>query len=255
MKTVMITGATAGFGRAMALAFGAKGCRLVLTGRRKNRLAELVTELKSKFGTEAAAIDFDVRNREEVETAVNGLPNAWKNIDVLVNNAGLALGKSNLENGDPEDWEGMIDTNVKGVLFTTRAVLPYLKKSSSPHIILIGSIAGTEVYPGGNVYCASKHAVNALSKSMRQELLPYGIRVTQIRPGLAETEFSLVRYKGDAEKAARVYDGFDPLVGEDIARIAWFAIDSPAHVCINDIEVTPTAQANAFMVHRNEKNF
>ena len=251
MKTVLITGATSGFGKAMALAFAREGCRLIVTGRRKNRLDELVAELE-RIPTEAMALDFDVRHRSEVDDAINGMPADWKNIDVLVNNAGLALGKSTLENGDTADWDGMIDTNVKGVLHTTRAVLPLLKNSTSPHILNIGSIAGTEVYPGGNVYCASKHAVNALSKSMRQELLPYGIRVTQIRPGLAETEFSLVRYKGDEEKAARVYDGYDPLLAEDIAQIAWFAIQSPARVCINDIEVTPTAQANAFMIHRND---
>ncbi|MCA1763380.1 MAG: SDR family NAD(P)-dependent oxidoreductase [Cryomorphaceae bacterium] len=252
MKTVMITGATSGFGKAMAQAFAREEFRLIVTGRRKDRLDLLVSELTGEGKAKAAALAFDVRVQKDVEEAVNSLPADWKNIDVLINNAGLALGKSTLENGDPEDWDGMIDTNVKGVLYTTRTVLPLLKNSSSPHIVNVGSIAGTEVYPGGNVYCASKHAVNALSKSMRQELLPYGIRVTQIRPGLAETEFSLVRYKGDAEKASRVYDGYDPLLAEDIARIACFAVQSPARVCINDIEVTPTAQANAFMIHRND---
>ncbi len=252
MKTVFITGATSGFGKAMAHAFGREGFRLIVTGRRKDRLDQLVSELTDEVKAKAVALSFDVRVQKDVEEAVDSLPADWKNIDVLINNAGLALGKSTLENGDPEDWDGMIDTNVKGVLYTTRTVLPLLKNSSSPHIVNVGSIAGTEVYPGGNVYCASKHALNALSKSMRQELLPYGIRVTQIRPGLAETEFSLVRYKGDAEKAARVYDGYDPLLAEDIARIACFAVQSPARVCINDIEVTPTAQANAFMIHRND---
>jgi 3-hydroxy acid dehydrogenase/malonic semialdehyde reductase len=186
-----------------------------------------------------------------VITAFANLPGDWKNVDVLVNNAGLALGKSNLEGGLTEDWDQMMDTNVKGLLYVTKAATPLLKKSKNAHIINIGSIAGTEVYPSGNVYCASKYAVNALSKAMRIELLPYAIRVSQIRPGLADTEFSIVRYKGDKEKASQVYKGFDALQAEDIARAALFILESPRHVCINDLEITPTAQANAYLLEKN----
>lgn len=250
MKTVLITGASAGFGRAIAFKLAQKNCNLILTGRRKERLDKISQEINESGIAKSMVSAFDIRNLKDVETAIEGLDDEWKAIDVLINNAGLALGKSHIEKGDIDDWEGMIDTNVKGLLYTTRAVIPYLKKSKNPHIINIGSIAGTEVYPGGNVYCASKHAVNAISKALRQELLPFGIRVSQIRPGLADTEFSVVRFKGDKEKADQVYKGFEPLLAEDIARIAWFIIKSPKHVCINDIEVTPTAQANALMLNK-----
>lgn len=252
MRTVLVTGATAGFGKAIAFKLAQKSCRLILTGRREKRLQEICEEINNSGVSEATYLSFDIRDRSAVETAVDSLDSKWQNIDVLVNNAGLALGKSTIENGEIEDWEGMMDTNVKGLLYITRKLIPELKKSDSGHIINIGSIAGTEVYPGGNVYCASKHAVNALSKALRQELLPYGIRVSQIRPGLADTEFSVVRYKGDDEKARKVYEGFEPLLAEDIARITWFIIKSPSHVCINDLEVTPTAQASAFLIHKNQ---
>jgi NADP-dependent 3-hydroxy acid dehydrogenase YdfG len=213
------------------------------------RLESLREELRSL--TEVHIMPFDVRNKAEVITAFANLPGDWKNVDVLVNNAGLALGKSNLEGGLTEDWDQMMDTNVKGLLYVTKAATPLLKKSKNAHIINIGSIAGTEVYPSGNVYCASKYAVNALSKAMRIELLPYAIRVSQIRPGLADTEFSIVRYKGDKEKASQVYKGFDALQAEDIARAALFILESPRHVCINDLEITPTAQANAYLLEKN----
>lgn len=247
-KTVLITGATAGFGEAMARLFALRGYRLILTGRRPERLDALQAELSPK--TEVLTLCFDVRHRDEVQAAVDSLPEKWQSVDVLINNAGLALGKATLPHGDPDDWDTMIDTNVKGLLYMTRAALPLLRKAKQGHIVNVGSIAGTEVYPGGNVYCASKHAVNALSKALRQELLPEGIRVSQIRPGLADTEFSLVRYKGDAAKAAEVYRGFEALTATDIADAAYYVASVPSHVCINDLEITPTAQANAYLLEK-----
>jgi 3-hydroxy acid dehydrogenase/malonic semialdehyde reductase len=249
MRTALITGATAGFGKAIAESLAKARYRLIITGRRLERLESLREELRSL--TEVHIMPFDVRNKAEVNTAFANLPDDWKNIDVLVNNAGLALGKSNIEGGLTEDWDQMMDTNVKGLLYVTKAAIPLLKNSKDAHIINIGSIAGTEVYPSGNVYCASKHAVNALSKALRIELLPYAIRVSQIRPGLADTEFSVVRYKGDEEKASQVYKGFDALQAEDIARAALFILESPRHVCINDLEITPTSQANAYLLEKN----
>jgi hypothetical protein len=249
MRTALITGATAGFGKAIAESLAKARYRLIITGRRVERLESLREELRSL--TEVHIMPFDVRNKAEVNTAFANLSDDWKNIDVLVNNAGLALGKSNIEGGLTEDWDQMMDTNVKGLLYVTKAAIPLLKNSKDAHIINIGSIAGTEVYPSGNVYCASKHAVNALSKALRIELLPYAIRVSQIRPGLADTEFSVVRYKGDEEKASQVYKGFDALRAEDIARAALFILESPSHVCINDLEITPTAQANAYLLEKN----
>ncbi len=247
-KTILITGATAGFGEAAARKFAAEGAVLILTGRRADRLQALRAELAAS--TQVYTLCFDVRHRADTEASVASLSGKIDRIDVLVNNAGLALGKSALPNGDPEDWDTMIDTNVKGLLYVTRACLPLIRKSESGHIVNIGSIAGAEVYPGGNVYCATKHAVNALSKALRQELLPEGIRVSQIRPGLADTEFSLVRYKGDADKAAAVYRGFEALTGADIADAVHYVISTPAHVCINDLEITPAAQANAYLLHK-----
>lgn len=249
MRTALITGATAGFGKAIAESLAKARYRLIITGRRVERLESLREELRSL--TEVHIMPFDVRNKAEVNTAFADLPDDWKNIDVLVNNAGLALGKSNIEGGLTEDWDQMMDTNVKGLLYVTKAAIPLLKDSKDAHIISIGSIAGTEVYPSGNVYCASKHAVNALSKALRIELLPYAIRVSQIRPGLADTEFSVVRYKGDEEKSSQVYKGFDALQAEDIARAALFILESPRHVCINDLEITPTSQANAYLLEKN----
>lgn len=249
MRTALVTGATAGFGKAIAESLAKAGYRLIITGRRVERLDQLSEELSPV--TKVLTMPFDVRNETEVNTAFDKLSDDWKNIDVLINNAGLALGKAYLEGGLTEDWDQMMDTNVKGLLYVTKAALPFLKRSENAHIINIGSIAGTEVYPGGNAYCASKHAVNALSKAMRIELLPHAIRVSQIRPGLADTEFSVVRYKGDKEKADDVYKGFDALRAEDIARAALFILESPRHVCINDLEITPTAQANAYLLEKN----
>lgn len=250
MKTTLITGATSGFGKSIAEKLAKNSHRLIITGRRRERLIDVKAELEA-LGTEVYLLHFDIRNREDVRLAIAGIPSKWQNIDILINNAGLALGKDTIADGDIDDWDTMLDTNVKGLLYVTKNILPLLKKSENGHIINIGSIAGTEVYPKGNIYCASKHAVDAISKALRLELLNDEIRVSQIRPGLADTEFSLVRYKGDQAKAESTYHGFEALLAEDIARIAEFIIDSPAHVCINDIEVTPTAQANATSLHKN----
>lgn len=250
MKTALITGASAGFGKAIATSFARKGYRLIITGRRKSRLEDLKPELANLGAADVHVLAFDVQDKSAVVDAIKSLPDNWKPIDILINNAGLALGRSTLVSGDMEDWDQMINTNVKGLLYITKAVFPLLRSSENAHIVNIGSIAGTEVYPGGNVYCASKHAVNALSKAMRIELLGDGIRVSQIRPGLAETEFSIVRYKGDESKASEVYAGYEPLLAADIARAVDFVVDSPRHVCINDMEITPTAQANAYLIEK-----
>lgn len=252
MKTAFITGATAGIGKAIAEDFSRKGYRLILTGRRNERLEKIKNDLHKANQTEILTLAFDVQNRHEVAEAVGSLPEKWQNIDILVNNAGLGVGKSYIENGELDDWDRMIDTNVKGLLYVSRAVIPLIKTSDDGHIINIGSIAGAEVYPGGNVYCATKYAINALSKSLRMELLPRGIRVSQIRPGLAETEFSKVRFKGDEARADEVYKGYAPLQPEDVARAVSFAVESPKHVCINDLEITPTAQANAYLIEKNK---
>jgi NADP-dependent 3-hydroxy acid dehydrogenase YdfG len=252
MKTALITGATSGFGEAIALHFAKMGLRVIICGRRMDRLKSLAEKIHKDHGGESYTLSFDLQNKGEVDKAVESLPENWSNIDILVNNAGLAVGKSTIAKGEIDDWERMLNTNVKGLLYITRKLIPTLKKSERAHIVNIGSIAGTEVYPGGNVYCASKHAVNAISKALRMELIEDGIKVSQIRPGLAETEFSIVRYKGDNEKAAQVYKGYEPLIADDIARAAWFVVDTPEHVCINDLEITPTAQANAFILNKAE---
>ena len=253
MKTVLITGATAGIGQAIAFRFAREGHRLIITGRRKERLTELKTTLEEKYKTEVLPLSFDIQNREATEKAIASLPESWQNIDILINNAGLAAGLSPIQEGSVDDWEQMIDTNVKGLLFISRQVMPKMVSRKSGHIINIGSTAGKETYPNGNVYCASKYAVDSLTKAMRTDLLPYGIKVTQVRPGLTETEFSLVRFKGDDEKAAKAYQGYEPLKGEDIAEIAYYVTTLPPHATINDVEVTPTAQANSFIKHINEQ--
>ncbi|MGA1977754.1 MAG: SDR family oxidoreductase [Bacteroidales bacterium] len=244
-KIIMITGATSGFGRATAIKFARDGYNIIITGRRKERLADLEKELRL-HNVNVLALNFDVRNKKEVESSLKSLTGEWKNIDILVNNAGLAAGLSHINDGDIDDWERMIDTNVKGLLYVTRAVVPGMVARNSGHIINISSIAGKEVYENGNVYCASKHAVDALSKAMRIDLLKHNIKVTNIAPGMAETEFSIVRFHGDTEKAKEVYRGIDPLTAEDIADVIYFCAKLPAHVCINDLVITPTQQANAF---------
>lgn len=254
-KTILITGATSGFGEATARRFAAEGHRVIITGRRKERLEALRQELEGLYGTidghdRVHALHFDVRDHDAVVHAIAALPQAWSAIDVLVNNAGLAAGLEPIQDGNLDDWERMLDTNVKGLLYVTRAVIPGMIARKSGHIINIGSTAGKEVYPKGNVYCASKHAVDALTKAFRQDLLPHGIKVTQIAPGMAETEFSVVRFHGDEQKAKAPYQGLTPLRGEDIANLVWFAATLPPHVCINDLVVTPTAQASSTLVHR-----
>lgn len=242
-KIVLITGATSGFGKSCAYRYAKEGNDLILTGRRKERLLEIQQDIKEKHKVDVDILDFDVRNRKEVEKNISSLSTKHSHIDILINNAGLALGADLFQDSSIDDWETMIDTNVKGILYVTRAVLPFLQKSEFPHIINIGSIAGKEVYATGNVYCASKFAVDALTKSMRIDFLDLGIKVSQIAPGAAETEFSIVRYKGDNEKANKVYDGYKPLVGDDIAEIAFWITNLPQHININDLVVMPSAQA------------
>jgi 3-hydroxy acid dehydrogenase / malonic semialdehyde reductase len=242
-KTIMITGATSGFGKATALKFAESGYNIIITGRRKDLLNNLENELNTKGG-KTLSLCFDVRIKEEVDAAIEGLSDDWKKIDILVNNAGLASGLDHIQNGNVDDWERMIDTNIKGLLYVTRAVAPLMAARNTGHIINIGSIAGKDVYENGNVYCASKSAVGALSKAMRIDMLKNNIRVTLIEPGMAETEFSLVRFKGDKQRAGNVYKGFDALSAEDIAGVIFYCASLPEHICINELEITPTQQAS-----------
>jgi len=242
-RTIMVTGATAGFGMATAMLFAKNGDNVIITGRRKERLDELKKELLS-FNVKVLSLNFDVRNRIEVESAITSLPAEWKIIDVLVNNAGLAVGMDHIDEGNIDDWEIMIDTNLKGLLYVTRAVSPLMVASNKGHIINISSVAGKEEYEFGNVYCASKHAVDSLSRSMRIDLLKHNIKVTNIAPGMADTEFSIVRFKGDNDRARSVYKGIDALTGDDIADAVFYCANLPAHVCINDLVITPTQQAS-----------
>lgn len=242
---VFITGATSGFGKAIAEKFASQKHDCIITGRRKEKLLTLAATLHEQYGVNVLPLVFDVQRKDEVFDAVNNLPTQWRAIDVLVNNAGLALGRDTFDHANLDDWETMIDTNVKGLLYVSKAVLPYMIERKKGHVINIGSTAGKEVYQSGNVYCASKFAVDAITKSMRIDLLPHKIKATAIQPGAAETEFSLVRFKGDEDKAARIYQGFDPLQAEDIADIVYYCATLPAHVCINDLVVTCTAQANS----------
>jgi 3-hydroxy acid dehydrogenase / malonic semialdehyde reductase len=243
-KTVMITGATAGFGEASAHEFAKNGYDVIVTGRRLERLTALAEGLGKKYGCEVFTLNFDVRNNAETQKCIYSLPARWQDIDVLVNNAGLASGFGPVQDGSIEDWEKMIDTNVKGLLYVTRCVAPMMIKNKKGHIINIGSTAGKEAYLNGNVYCATKFAVDALTRSMRIDMLPHGIRVTSVCPGMAETEFSLVRFHGDADKAKTVYKGLQPLSAQDIADVIYFVASRPANVNISDIVVTPLAQAN-----------
>jgi hypothetical protein len=242
-KIIMITGATAGFGRATAVQFAKNGFDIIITGRRKERLDELEKELLLYERIRVLSLNFDVRDRVEVATVISNLPEEWKAIEILVNNAGLAVGMDHIDKGNIDDWERMIDTNIKGLLYVTRAVSPLMVARNRGHIFNIGSIAGKESYENGNVYCASKSAVDSLSRAMRIDLLKNNIKVTHIAPGMAETEFSIVRFKGDKERADAVYKGIDPLNGKDIADIIYFCATLPEHICINDLVVTPTQQA------------
>jgi 3-hydroxy acid dehydrogenase / malonic semialdehyde reductase len=247
----LITGATSGFGEAIARKLAKEGYNLIICGRRLERLVSLEKQLRQQYQCEIVSLAFDIRNRKGVAMAFSSLPDQWKDIDVLINNAGLALGLNKVQDGDPDDWDTMIDTNVKGLLYITRMIAPGMVMRRKGHIINIGSIAGKEVYPNGNVYCATKHAVDALTKAMRIDLVEAGIKVTQIAPGAADTGFSFVRFKGDAERAKQVYKGFTPLFAEDIAEITNFVLSLPPHVNINDLTVMPTAQATSGLIVRN----
>ncbi|EAQ42714.1 SDR family NAD(P)-dependent oxidoreductase [Polaribacter sp. MED152] len=249
MKTAFITGATSGIGKATAQLFAKNNIRLVLCGRRTERLQELKSELSKQ--TEVTTLQFDVSKKEEAQSAIASLPENFKNIDILINNAGNAHGLATIQEGSIDDWDAMLDINVKGLLYVTKAILPTMIKNNSGFIVNIGSTAGKDVYKNGNVYCASKFAVNALNKSMRLDLNDYNIRVSAIHPGLVETEFSDVRFKGDTERAKTVYSGYKALQAEDIADIINFVVTRPYHVNIEDLIVYPTAQASATMINKN----
>jgi NADP-dependent 3-hydroxy acid dehydrogenase YdfG len=249
-KIILVTGASSGFGKAIAEKFAAGGWNLILTARRKEKLEAVAADLEKQFGIKTLSLIFDVQDKEAVFENLGHLPTEWQAIDLLVNNAGLALGRDSFFDANLEDWETMIDTNVKGLLYISKAALPYLIKQQG-HIINIGSTAGKEVYKDGNVYCATKHAVDAITKAQRIDLLPYKIKVTAIHPGAVETDFSLVRFKGDANKAAAVYAGYAPLKAEDIADTAWYVANVPKHVCINDVVMTCVAQANSMYLQKD----
>lgn len=245
-KTIFVTGATSGFGKAIAALFAQKGYDVVISGRRRERLDALKQELERQYGVNVTALCFDVRDKAAVEQAINALKEQVPHIDVLVNNAGLAAGLATIDEGNTDNWDRMIDTNIKGLLYVTRQIAPMMREQCSGHIINIGSTAGKLAYRNGNVYCATKFAVDALSQSMRIDLLPYGIKVTAINPGMAETEFSLVRFDGDEERAAKMYEGVNALKAEDIADAVYYCASLPPHVCINDLTLTCLTQANGF---------
>lgn len=249
-KTALITGASSGIGKAIALRLASESYNLIITGRRKEKLDLLASDIKKQYNIEVKCLNFDIRNKLEVDKSIDSLGEQAKKIDLLVNNAGLAVGISEIQEGIVDDWERMIDTNIKGILYITRKISPLMVEKSSGHIINISSIAAKEVYPGGNVYCASKHAVDALTKGMRIDLLKHNIKVSSIAPGMVETEFSLVRFKGDSERAASVYNGFKPLLAEDIADALVYIVSRPKHVNINDMLIMPTAQASARDIHK-----
>lgn len=249
-KIILVTGASSGFGRAIALQFAAGGWDIIITGRRTERLSELKEQIEADYGVNVLPLRFDVQDRKAVSEQLLNLPAEWQQVDVLVNNAGLALGRANFDEADIDDWETMIDTNIKGLLYVSRAVLPYFEKRGKGHIINIGSTAAKDVYPMGNVYCATKSAVEAISKAQRIDLLSKKIKVTAIHPGAAETEFSLVRLKGDQEESDKVYAGYHALEARDIADITYYVASQPAHVCINDLVVTCTAQANGLFTYK-----
>lgn len=249
---IFISGATAGFGEATARTFAANGYDIIATGRRIERLEALRLHLETDFKIKVLTLCFDVRSEAEVKVHIDSIPKDWQaRLIIVVNNAGLAVGRSPIDEGITEDWERMIDTNVKGLLFVSKALIPVLKANQSGHIFNLGSIAGKEVYLGGNVYCATKHAVDALSRAMRIDLVNYNIKVTNIAPGAADTEFSLVRFKGDQQMADATYDGFEPLVAQDIADTIYFVATRPKHVTINDLVIMPTAQASATVFNKN----
>ncbi len=251
-KTVLISGATSGIGLACAELFAKNNHNVILTGRRGERLSKLEEEFKSKYSVEVSSLTFDIRDKDAVIKAVKSLKDNNRTIDILINNAGLASGLNTVQDGDYDDWNKMIDTNVKGLLYISREILPMMIEQGSGHIINIGSIAGKEVYPNGNVYCATKHAVDAITKGMRMDAVKHGIRVSQVAPGAVETEFSIVRFHGDKEKADAVYKGFEPLHPEDVADAVLYVANTPKHVNINDLVIMPTAQASATIMHKTE---
>lgn len=249
-KTVLITGATSGIGRSCAHRFAKEGHKIIITGRRKERLESIADELKSQYQSQVSILSFDVTKREQVIKAISILPEEFRFIDVLVNNAGLALGLKPIHEGEPEQWETMIDTNIKGLLFVTHAVVPLMVENGRGHVINIGSIAGREAYSSGNVYCATKAAVDSLTKAMRIDLVTKNIKVTQVAPGAVETEFSMVRFSGDEAAAKAVYQGFNPLTPDDVAEVVHYVTTLPPHVNINDLLIMPAAQASASIIHR-----
>lgn len=248
---ILITGATSGIGRACAHKFAKEGNRIIITGRRAERLESIASDLRKLYNTAVLTLAFDVRNRSQVNEAFKDLPENFRKIDILINNAGLALGLKPIQDGDPDQWETMIDTNVKGVLYVTHAVVPLMMQQGHGRIINIGSIAGKEAYLNGNVYCATKAAIDSLSKSMRIDLLTKNIKVTQVAPGAVETEFSLIRFSGDIAAANKVYQGFEPLRPDDVANVVHYCTTLPAHVNINDILLMPAAQASASIFNKN----
>jgi 3-hydroxy acid dehydrogenase / malonic semialdehyde reductase len=249
---VLITGATSGIGEACARKFAAAKHDLIITGRRKERLDELKNHLENEHGITVLPLCFDVQDKADVFTAINNLSAEWQNIEILINNAGLALGRDSFEDADLHDWETMLNTNVHGLLYVTKAVIPFMIAKKKGHIVNMGSVAGKEVYEKGNGYCASKFAVDALNRAMRIDLLKHNIKVTGIHPGAVETEFSLVRYKGDVATASSTYNGITPLTAGDIAEVIFYSTHLPAHVCINELIITPTQQADAFYFNRNQ---
>ena len=252
-KIVFITGATAGFGEACAYQFAAHGYDLIVNGRRTDRLQILADDLEKKFNVAVLQIPFDLRNEKDVLESINQIPDDWKAIDVLINNAGLALGRDYFDEADLDDWNVMIDTNVKGFLYVGKAVSQLMAARKQGHIINLGSVAGKQLYEKGNVYCATKYAVDAISQGMRIDLLRHNIKVTSINPGAAETEFSLVRFKGDESTAKKIYDGLKPLSAEDVAEVIYYCTTLPSHVCINDLSITCLQQANAIYFHRQPR--
>ncbi|MCW3090402.1 MAG: family NAD(P)-dependent oxidoreductase [Ferruginibacter sp.] len=249
-KIVLITGATSGIGEACAKKFAAAGYHLIITGRRADRLEKLKMNLENEFAIEVRSLVFDVQDRNAVGNTFSKLPVEWQSIDILINNAGLASGKDSFEDANMDDWETMLNTNVHGLLYVSKAIVPFMIARKKGHIINMGSVAGKDVYENGNVYCASKFAVDAINRAMRIDLLKHGIKVTGIHPGAVETEFALVRFKGDEKKAAATYNGFTPLSGNDIADTIFYCTQLPDHVCINDLVITCTQQADAFYFNK-----
>jgi len=252
-KIVFITGATAGIGASTALKFAENNYDIIITGRRKEKLDELTSLVLNKFKVKVLPLCFDVRNLAEVEKSINSLNKYWNKIDVLVNNAGLAVGLNPIDKGIIDDWERMIDTNIKGLLYVSRSIIPIMIENGYGHIVNIGSIAGRDTYPNGNVYCGTKAAVDAITKGMRMDLLDKNIKVTLIEPGAVETEFSLVRFKGNIQRAKQVYKGFEPLKSQDVANVIYFVCSLPPHVNINDLLIMPTAQASASLINKESQ--